>query len=47
MRRVARPSPTKPTHIVQQRQYLDDSIECAAGIMMEVMESIGYAKLPV
>lgn len=31
----------------ESRQYLDDSIECAAGIMMEVMEKIGYAKLPV
>lgn len=31
----------------ESRQYLDDSIEAAAAIMMEVMDKIGYARLPV
>ncbi len=31
----------------ESRQYLDDSIEAAAQIMMEVMETIGYARLAV
>lgn len=31
----------------ESRQYLDDSIEAAAQIMVEVMETIGYPKLPL